>query len=196
MSVLLFDIVGFSKEPNNRSMMEFVDQMHTVMDNLLTPDYTWNEDGVNGDKNDFVLIPTGDGYGIAFHTKRSDQEILNITRDIYQAMAKGGSLKFRMGIAKANNIVTLDLNQNVNVFGVGIVLAARACAAARTGQILVHEYLAKSLLQANAVIELQKVPTLQVKHELEIDCYNYAGVHEGLPFGLLDDKAAGYLSSH
>jgi hypothetical protein len=65
MSVLLFDIVGFSKNTNNESMMEFVEKMHTAIDDLLTPDYYWNEDGKFRSMNDFVLIPTGDGYGVA-----------------------------------------------------------------------------------------------------------------------------------
>jgi hypothetical protein len=96
-----------------------------------------------------------------------------------------------MGVAKANNIVTLDLNGNVNVFGVGIVLATRVCTAAQTGQILIHEDLAKSLLQSNEVTQLKRIPSLQAKHGLEINCYNYAGLHEGRPFGLLDNKTVG-----
>ena len=172
-------------------MMEFVEEMHTAIYDLLDLEYYWNEDRKYRSVNDLVLIPTGDGYGVAFHTKIPDQQILNITRDIYLRLAKGAFFKFRMGVAKANNVVTLDLNGNVNVFGVGIVMATRVCTAAQTGQILVHEDFAKSLLQSNEVPQLKKVPTLQVKHGLEIDCYNYAGIHEEQPFGLPDNKAVG-----
>lgn len=182
-SVLVFDIVGFSKKTNNSSMMEFVEIMHTAMDNLLTPDYYWNEDRKWRERNSFVLIPTGDGYGFAFNTSISEREILKITRNIYLALAKSKSLKFRMGLAKASSILTLDLNGNVNVFGVGIVLATRVCNAAQPGQILVHEDFAKLMLHSNEVKEFRKVPTLLAKHGLPLACYNYVGVYGGHRFG-------------
>lgn len=163
--------------------MALVETMHRAIDGLLDPIYTWNEDGEGGEDNQLVLIPTGDGYGVAFSTSIPDQEILEIARNIYLSLVKDKSLKFRMGLAKANSIVTLDLNGNVNIFGVGIVLATRVCNAAQTGQILVHEDFAKLLLQASEVKELRKVPTLVAKHGLPLACYNYAGVYDGRRFG-------------
>jgi hypothetical protein len=176
-------IQRFSKEMTNSSMMEFVEIMDTAIYNLLAPDYYWNEDGKWAKKNAFVLIPTGDGYGIAFNTSIPEREILKITRNIYLALAKNKSFKFRMGLAKASSIVTLDLNRNVNVFGVGIVLATRVCNAAQTGQILVHEGFAKLLLYSSEVKEFRKLPTLLAKHGLPLECYNYAGVHGRQRFG-------------
>src|SRR2546421_132974 len=100
MSVLLFDIVGFSKENNNMAMMKLVEAMHAAIDNLLSPEYYWNEDGKYASRNSFILIPTGDGYGAAFNTSMSDQKVLEIARSMYMSLAKSGLLQIRMGVAK------------------------------------------------------------------------------------------------
>ena len=184
MAVLIFDIVGFSRENNNAAMLDLVAAMHAAIDNLFTPEYYWNEDGKYAGRNNFILIPTGDGYGVAFNTSMSDQKVLEIARSVYMALAKSKLLQFRMGVAKAKNVVTLDLNGNVNVFGVGIVLATRVCNAAETGQILIHEHFAQSLLQSGEVKELKKLPPIKAKHGLELVCYNYAGELDGQAFGL------------
>jgi hypothetical protein len=182
-SVLVFDIADFSKTMTNLSMAKLVEAMHTAIDDLLTPDYYWNEDGDHGADNNFVLIPTGDGYAVAFNTSFANQNVLEITRSIYLSL-KGTGLNFRMGLAKANSVLTLDLNGNVNIFGVGIVLATRVCNAAKTGQILVHEDFAESLLQLSNVKELRKVAARQAKHGLELLCYNFSGTYNRRPFGL------------
>src|ERR1700719_2623600 len=78
-SVLVFDIVGFSKENNNSAMMELVEAMHTAVHNLLRPEFYWNEDGKYASRNNFILIPTGDGYGVAFNTSMSDERVLTIS---------------------------------------------------------------------------------------------------------------------
>ena len=44
--------------------------------------YNWNEKE-KSEKNDLILIPTGDGYSIAFHPNFSDRVILDISKKFY-----------------------------------------------------------------------------------------------------------------
>ena len=79
-----------------------------------------------------------------------------------------------MGIAKGRNVLKVDLNDNLNVFGYGIVLATRVCGVAKEGQILVDSRLAESLLQQRVITELQKIEEeFEVKHNFKLNCYNY-----------------------
>lgn len=125
-AILLFDIVGFSADMVNEKMMEIVVDIHTSMWDVLDTSYFWAEKGDNSNKNDLLLIPTGDGYGLAINNLHKDEEILEIAAKLYRRFIKE-ELKFRMGIAKARNVLTIDLNDNLNIFGYGIVLAARVC---------------------------------------------------------------------
>jgi class 3 adenylate cyclase len=176
--ILFFDVVGFSKDMNNERAKKMITGMQLVMWDLLdTADYYWAEKGKNAAKNNLVLIPTGDGYGIAIDTTVSEKKILWVARELYRALTDQ-KISIRMGIAKGKNVVTIDLNENLNIFGHGIVLATRVCEAAAAGQILVHATFAESLQEERSMPELQKVKTpLRSKHGAKMSCYNY--FHKG-----------------
>lgn len=171
--ILVFDIVGFSQNMVNDKMLEIVGDIHTAVFETLDPEHYWAEKGSNANLNSLILIPTGDGYGIALNNKQNDEEILVITQKLYGRLKREG-LKFRMGIAKGRNVLKIDLNDNLNIFGYGIVLATRVCNLAKEMQILVENGLAESLLQQKEINELQKInEPYEVKHNFKINCYNY-----------------------
>jgi hypothetical protein len=171
--ILFFDVVGFSKDMNNDGSKKIVTDMQRVMWDLLDNDYYWAEKTKHSSKNNLLLIPTGDGYGIAINETLKDDVILWIARKLYRKLAEE-EIKIRMGIAKGRNVVTIDLNENLNIFGYGIVLATRVCNAASDGQILVHSEFAQSLLQDKAIAELTEVKDPFIgKHNLKIPCHNY-----------------------
>lgn len=172
-SILVFDIVGFTQNMFNDKMLEIVGDIHTAVFETLDPEHYWAEKGINSNLNSLILIPTGDGYGIALSNKLTDDEIFVITQKLYSRLKREG-LKFRMGIAKGRNVLKVDLNDNLNIFGYGIVLATRVCNAAKEMQILVDSGLAESLLQQKEISELQKIEDIiEVKHNFKIKCYNY-----------------------
>lgn len=178
--ILFFDVVGFSKDIDNDKAKKMVTGMQEVMWDLLDSDaleedFFWAEKGKDGRINNLVLIPTGDGYGIATDTTISDRKILRIARELHVALTDR-KITIRMGIAKGKNIATIDLNENVNIFGYGIVLATRVCDAAAPGQILVHGKFAQSLLEEKPLPELQQIKKpFRTKHGSKIVCYNYHG---------------------
>jgi hypothetical protein len=171
--ILFFDVVGFSKDMDNERSKKIVTDMQRVMWDLLDSDFYWAEKTKHSSKNNLLLIPTGDGYGIAINETLKDDHILWIARKLYRALAEE-KIDIRMGIAKGRNVVTIDLNENLNIFGYGIVLATRVCSAASDGQILVHSDFAESLLQDKPIPELTKIKTVfTAKHGLKIHCHNY-----------------------
>ncbi len=170
-TTLFFDVVGFTKHSNNQEMLDVIQKIENVMNNLLWEEYNWNE---KKKRNDLILIPTGDGYGVGFHPNMTGEKILNISKEVLKNITKDNFIKIRMGIAKGPNIRHLDLNDKNNLFGYGINLANRVMSLALDNQILVHEDFAKELLREKNVEGLIEVDEIyEVKHGVEIRIYNY-----------------------
>src|SRR4051812_32396148 len=74
--ILFFDVVGFSKDINNERAKKAVAGMQHAMWDLLEEDYYWAEKKKYATRNSLVLIPTGDGYGIASDPAIGDDRIL------------------------------------------------------------------------------------------------------------------------
>jgi class 3 adenylate cyclase len=171
--ILFFDVVGFSKDMDNEHAKKLVTDMQNAMWDLLDEEFYWAERRKDAARNNLLLIPTGDGYGLALDTTENDEQILRIGRKLYKALV-GEQITIRMGVAKGRNIVTIDLNENLNIFGYGIVLATRVCDAAGDGQILVHSEFADSLCQDKRIPELQRIRTpFKAKHGRQLFCHNY-----------------------
>jgi len=179
--ILVFDVVGFAKDLFNERAAEIVTDINRVMWDILDKDHYWAEKQSLSARNDLILVPTGDGYGIAFHPNIEDSEVIDICVRLHKALVRK-LIKIRMGVAKGNTVVTFDLNDNLNIFGHGIVLATRVCSVAKKKQILFHRSFAESLTQQKPVeglIELDK--PLKAKHGLKLYCYNY---HRKGEFGI------------
>lgn len=181
-AMLIFDIVGFSKVMKNKVMMEKIEKMHKCIYEELAPIYYWNEKKKHSKKNDFILIPTGDGYGIVLNNIRPDEEIFKIASSLYKRFAEE-KIKIRVGIAKGWNVIAQDANEDLNVFGYGIVLATRICNAAKEEQILVDSDFVNALFQNKEMEELQEIKEpFYAKHDLPLQCYNYFKQNEfGIP---------------
>lgn len=179
---LMLDVVGFSKEMTNQKMVQIVTDLQQSIYAVLEGDYYWAEKEENSNKNDFILIPTGDGYGLSLSNLLADDKILNIATLLYKSLVSEG-INIRMGIAKGYNVITVDLNTNLNVFGYGIVLATRTCNAAKDNQILIEATLAESLNQNKKIPELKKIEQeFTTKHDFKFSCYNYYKESEfGIP---------------
>ncbi|HEV7601963.1 MAG TPA: hypothetical protein VGO49_17120 [Bradyrhizobium sp.] len=180
-ATLFFDVVEFSKNNVNEEMIDIVDTMQDRMFKLLDPKYYWAEREDYSVNNGLVLLPTGDGYGISLNNREKDEVILDLAADLHMTFSRIGRFQFRMGIAKGRNLVTLDLNGNVNVFGYGVVRATRVCNAARPKQILVDSVFANSLLQKSRSFPLTPIETeFETKHGEKFKCHNYAQSNFGI----------------
>jgi len=174
-SILIFDVIGFSDNATNISMIKTVNEIHDCVNSILEKKHYWGEDAnsEDSDKNDLLLLPTGDGYGIVLGKNHNEIYILEIAKLLCEDLTKR-NISFRMGIAKGNSVVTFDMNGNVNIFGYGIVLATRVCSVAKDGQILIHSTLAESILQGTQITAFHKIETeFIVKHKMKFHCYNY-----------------------
>ena len=108
-----------------------------------------------------------------FRSTIKGSDVLKVCVNLYKSLIDAG-IKIRVGIADGSNVVTIDLNEQVNIFGYGIVLAARVCSVAKKKQILIHRSFAESLAQDKPIEGLTEIKKpFKVKHGLNLLCYNY-----------------------
>lgn len=170
-AVIFFDVVGFTKDTTNEEMKKIIRRIHDDLTEILINEFYWNE---KRKPNDLILIPTGDGYAIGFHTSKFDSEkVLSIATDIFKKLTQNNGIKIRMGITRGPNIRYLDLNENNNLFGFGINIANRIMNLARGNQILIHEDMAKDILRNRKVEELTDVGEFPIKHGEKVRVFNY-----------------------
>ena len=180
--VMFFDVIGFTKNTNNEDMKDCVrDIENTVFDELYDA-YNWNE---TTEKNDLILIPTGDGYSIAFHPHFRYDEILEIIKKFYCRLRNRLKFKIRVGVAKGPCQVYQDQNEKNNVFGYGINLANRVMGLASENQILIHEDFAREILHQRQHPEIHELvgKHFEIKHGDTIRVYNFYGTYEDMFFG-------------
>lgn len=180
--VMFFDVIGFTKNTNNDAMKDCVrDIENTIFDELYEA-YNWNE---TTEKNDLILIPTGDGYSIAFHPHFRNDEILEIIKKFYCRLRNRLHFSIRVGIAKGPCQVYQDQNEKNNVFGYGINMANRVMGLANENQILIHEDFALDILHQRQHPEIHAIigKEFEIKHGDTIRVYNFYGTHEGEDFG-------------
>lgn len=184
--VMFFDIVGFTKNTTNDEMKDCIRGIEASIVDELWENYNWNEEN---EKNDLILIPTGDGYSFAFNPQIKNDDILSIIKKFYCRLTSKITFKIRMGVAKGPCQVYRDQNEKNNVFGYGINLANRVMSLARENQILIHEDFAKEVLRQRTHSEIHPVPgkRFKIKHGETLTVYNFHGQYEGSQFGNPDD---------
>ena len=186
LAIMFFDIVGFTKNTTNDQMKDCIRGIEASIIDELWETYNWNE--VN-DRNDLILIPTGDGYAFAFNSQIKNDEVLDIIKKFYCRLVSKINFKIRMGVAKGPCQVYQDQNEKNNVFGYGINLANRVMSLARENQILIHEDYAREILRQRNHSEIHEVVEKQfeIKHGETLKVFNFYGQHEGVPFGNPED---------
>jgi len=129
-AILFFSITKISAETSIEDMKNSINDINTKTHAVLESDYYWAESSENSGKNDFLVVPTGDGYGIALNNIHKDDTILNIAADLYREFNKE-NLTFKTGIAKGKNILSISINENLTIFGYGVILAREICGLAQ-----------------------------------------------------------------
>lgn len=186
LTVMFFDIIGFTKNTTNDEMKDCIRGIEAAIVDELWDNYNWNE---VDDKNDLILIPTGDGYSFAFHPQFKNEEVLEIVKKFYCRLITKIDFKVRVGIAKGPCQIYRDQNEKNNVFGYGINLANRVMSLAQENQILLHEDFAKDILRQRKHNEVHEVQGKKfvIKHGETLKVYNFYGSHEGIEFGNKND---------
>lgn len=184
--IMFFDIIGFTKQTTNDEMKDCIRGIEASIMDELWDNYNWNEEN---EKNDLILIPTGDGYSFAFNPQFRNEDILDIIKKFYCRLIQKIKFKIRMGIAKGPCQVYRDQNEKNNVFGYGINLANRVMGLAKDNQILIHEDFAREILIQRAHSELHEVigKRFEIKHGEVLKVFNFYGQFEGNDFGNSED---------
>lgn len=112
--IMFFDVIGFTKNTTNEAMKDCVRDIEATVFDELYDSYNWNE---MEEKNDLILIPTGDGYSFAFHPHFKNDEILDIIKKFYCRLCCRLKFKIRVGIAKGPCQIYQDQNEKNNVLG-------------------------------------------------------------------------------
>ena len=169
-SVLFVDFKESSSKSLTNIEMKQIVTITDAINDMLWNDFNWNE---KGKKNDLILMPSGDGYGIAFHPSFKNEIVLDFATSIFR-LIHSKEISFSMGIAKGPNIRYMDTNETMNLFGYGVALAQRIAYLASNHQILVHEDFAKEMLMFKTLKKLRAVrEPLEGKHGELIKVYNY-----------------------
>lgn len=183
--VLFFDVIGFTKNTTNDVMRKCIRNIEDSMRDILYEDYNWNE---RNKSNQLILVPTGDGYAIAFESGMALDRVFDLSATLYKRIiSNSDKFKVRFGMAKGPCLVHSDLNDKNNIFGYGINMANRVMGIAMENQFLVHSELALELLRAKEYPRLHKVDKeFTIKHSETIKVYNF---YEAGPngFGNMDD---------
>lgn len=166
-TTVFLDIVGFTKLGDNDEMRRAIQELHNVIATVLTR-LEWD---LEDKDNDVIMIPSGDGYGIAFCDEIQDEEILEYVVKLYKGITR--SMKIRIGVSKGPNVVFQDLNDKLNIIGWGINRAQRVMTVAEENQILCDASFAEHFLKVKKGDGLIKVGKAKVKHGEELTIYNF-----------------------
>src|SRR5260370_20556355 len=98
-SVLFIDLVDFSSRRISKEMAHLVRDLQDIVFTTMNSDYYWDE--THPDKpNKIIVIPTGDGYAIAFHPTVDRRQILKHVDEMYKELCFDKKLKIRYGISR------------------------------------------------------------------------------------------------
>jgi hypothetical protein len=173
-TTVFLDIVGFTKLGDNLQMRRAVQELHTSLSDVFRP-YKWDE---RRKDNELIMIPTGDGYAIAFCDEIEDDRIMELTAKFYETFTK--SFAVRIGISKGPNLIFQDLNDKLNIIGWGINRAQRVMAVAEKNQILCDSSIAENLIKHGKGEGFKKFKEIEVKHTEKISTFNYCSKNVGI----------------
>lgn len=171
------DIVDFTKERSVEAQTEIVAALNAMARQAL--------DGA-ADPDEVVLLPTGDGMGIALLDPAAAYDAhfrvalaLLEQLDRHNAAAEDARRRFqiRLGLNEHTDNVVVDVNGRRNLAGVGINMAQRVMALAEGGHLLVgatvyetvrhrEQYMAPGLFRPFEAV---------VKHGVRLQVYQYIG---------------------
>src|SRR5258708_7367446 len=166
-SVIFIDIVKFTAFGDNPALRKVVRALRDCIVDIFEKLH-WDEPGVD---NDAVMLPTGDGYGIAFEAWVSDVEILRYAVELSTRLKQEG-YPIRLGINKGPCFVYKDLNDHLNLVGWGIIDAERAMSGGGKNHILCTSEFAKQCLDMKADPDLHDIGEFVVK-DRRLHLYNY-----------------------
>ncbi len=167
-SVIIMDIVAYSMQTDT-VQKKLIEKLQGII--LKTEIIAHNLENI-------IFLPTGDGCVIALH-----QSLHSILIQLCAELQKKVSeinLEVRFGLNFGSVFQYKDVNNNVNIAGSGINMAARAMDAGDANHIIANRTIYDQLgnmddWHRNIFHELG---TIEVKHGVKLDIYNIYSVEE------------------
>ena len=168
--VLFIDVVGYSKLLVNEQR-EILQQLNEVVRNA--PQF-----GKSSGK--LIRIPSGDGMALVFF--QSPEEPVHCAMEIARALKNHPQVRVRMGVHSGPVNQVTDVNDRVNVAGVGINFAQRVMDCADAGHILLSKRVADDLAQDRLWQPLlHDLGEIEVKHGVKLGIVNLYNAELGNP---------------
>src|SRR5262245_57571622 len=118
-----------------------------------------------------LRIPTGDGMALIFY--KSPEEPAQCAVEIGRALKDKSRLQIRMGIHSGPVSGVVDVNDRINVAGVGINMAQRVMDCGDAGHILLSHHVAEDLEHFERWRPfLHDIGTFRVKHGVPVSVTN------------------------
>src|SRR5438105_10328136 len=170
--VLFIDVVGYSKLLVNEQR-EVLQQLNEVV--RRTPQFGKSDAG-----GKLIRIPSGDGMALVFF--QSPEEPVHCAMEIARTLKNHPQVRVRMGVHSGPVNQVTDVNDRVNVAGVGINFAQRVMDCGDAGHILVSQRVADDLAQDRLWQPLlHELGEIEVKHGVNLGIVNLYTAELGNP---------------
>jgi TolB-like protein/class 3 adenylate cyclase/Tfp pilus assembly protein PilF len=170
--VLFMDVVGYSKLLVNEQR-EVVQQLNQVV--RRTPQFRKSESA-----GKLIRIPVGDGMALVFF--QTPEEPVQCAMEIARALKNHPDIRLRMGVHSGPVDQVKDVNDRLNVTGVGINVAQRVMDCGDAGHILVSKRVADDLAQDRLwQPHLHELGEIDVKHGAKVAIFNVHTAELGNP---------------
>jgi TolB-like protein/class 3 adenylate cyclase/Flp pilus assembly protein TadD len=161
--VLFVDVLGYSKLLVNEQR-EVVEQLNQAV--RQTPQFRKSEAA-----RQLIRIPVGDGMALVFF--QSPEEPVHCAMEIAAALKNHPRIQLRMGIHSGPVDRLKDVNDQINIAGVGINIAQRVMSLGDGGHILLTRRIAADLSEdAFWHQHLHDLGEVEVKHGTKIGIFN------------------------
>ena len=161
--LLLIDVVGYSTLLVNEQV-ELLRELNRVVRNTKCF-------GAAEASGKLIRVPTGDGMALLFFN--SPEEPVQCALEITQALKDAPNIRLRMGIHSGPVNRITDVNDRLNVAGVGINVAQRIMDCGDSGHILLSKHVADDLAQYRHWRPyLHEIGECEVKHGLRLHIVN------------------------
>jgi adenylate cyclase len=170
--VLFIDVVGYSKLLVNEQR-EVLQQLNDVVRNA--PQF-----GKSSAAGKLIRIPSGDGMALVFF--QSPEEPVHCAMEIARALKNHPQVRVRMGVHSGPVNQVTDVDDRVNVAGVGINFAQRVMDCGDAGHILLSKRVADDLAQDRLWQPLlHELGEIDVKHGVKLGIVNLYNAELGNP---------------
>jgi class 3 adenylate cyclase len=170
---IFLDVVKFSSR-SAETQSDIIDKLNRIVRYAL-------EDR-NVEKEDYLLIPTGDGMCVALINPSMTYDLhMQIALDILKLLdsynkrtpIKTRQFQVRIGINENTDILVTDINHRRNIAGAGINMASRVMDKADGGQILISQIVYEALQPTELYMDKFRPFDAEGKHGLRFRVYQY-----------------------